>query len=102
VLALKVSLFDSSNGKINVQVDVVVDGKPFNGRMVCLESKSEAILVNVGQTVRLIVRSNGAVVETSGQVKSVDKSNGTVTVLSSTGATMVGRATSANTVEVVL
>ncbi len=101
-LSLVVASFERSGSRINVKVDVFVDDKRFNGRLVTLLADVPVVSMTVGQSVKLIVRSNSAVVETTGKVKSVDKATGLVTVQSVTGATMTGRAMENGSVEVEL
>ncbi|HXH61723.1 MAG TPA: hypothetical protein VNI20_10245 [Fimbriimonadaceae bacterium] len=92
----------TSGLKINVKLDVVVDGQKFNSKTVVLDKSDPLSKLHVGQTVKVIVRSNAATVETSGRVKSIDTAAGTVAVTTETGADLVGKATAEGVIEVVL
>lgn len=100
-LSLQVARFETSGSRVSVTIDVLVDGKRINGRVVALESEPMPVL-NPGQSVKLVIRSNNAVVETTAKVKSYDKATGVATVVAATGAVMTGRAVNAGTVEVTL
>jgi hypothetical protein len=93
----------TTNGtRVSVRVAIVVDGARINSRTVTLDKGDAVTKIRVGQTVKLLVKSGAAVVETTGRVRSVDIATGNVVVTSATGADLIGKAVSADTVEVVL
>ncbi|MCH8979865.1 MAG: hypothetical protein IH945_11580 [Armatimonadetes bacterium] len=89
-----------SGSTVRVAVTVYVDGKRFNGRTVLLDNTDPISMLRIGQTVKVIVRSNAATVETSGKIRSINRATGTVVVRTATGAELAGKAVGPNTVEV--
>ena len=71
-------------------------------RTLQLINRAPIAAVKVGTTVKVRVISNGAVVEISGRVKSVDPNNNQIVVTTDTGATLVGNPASGGMVEVKL
>lgn len=91
------------NGKTaTVRVAIIVDGERINSRTVTVAKEDMLSNLRVGATVKVLVRSSAAVVETTGRVRSIDLFNKTVTVLTDTGAELTGVATTNNTIEVQL
>ena len=83
-----------------VRVAVVVDGVRINSRNIALEKSDPVSKMRVGATVKVIVRSNLATVETTGRIKSIDPAANSVVVVIATGAELTGTAVADNTVEV--
>jgi hypothetical protein len=92
----------ASGSRVSVRVAIVVDGTRINSRTVSLERGDAISKLRVGQTVKVLVKSGSAVVETTGRVRSIDAAAGTVVVTSATGADLIGKPVSSDTVEVVL
>jgi len=88
--------------QVSVRIAIVVDGQRFNSRTVTLKRNDAISKMRAGQTVRVIARSSAATVETTGRVRSVDLVSGTVVVTTATGAELIGRPISHDTVEVQL
>lgn len=88
--------------QVSVRIAIVVDGQRFNSRTVALKKDDAISKMRVGQTVKVIARSSAATVETTGRVRSVDPVSGTVVVTTATGAELIGRPISHDTVEVQL
>jgi hypothetical protein len=91
-----------NGSRVSVRVAIVVDGSRINSRTVQLDKADALSKLRVGQTVKVLVRSGAAVVETSGRVRSIDAATGTVVVLAATGAELIGRAVALDTIEVTL
>lgn len=91
-----------NGSKYLVRVAILVDGVRINSRTVTVAKNDALSKMTVGMTVKVIVRANGAIVETSGKIRSIDKSNETVIVESETGAELMGRAVAPGVIEVVL
>lgn len=91
-----------NGGRATVRVAIIVDGTRINSRTVTLEKSDALSKLRVGQTVKLLVKSGTAVVETTGRVRVIDRATGSVSVTSATGADLVGKAVGIDTVEVVL
>jgi hypothetical protein len=91
-----------NGARATVRVAIVVDGVRINSRTVALQKSDALSKLRVGQTVKLLVKSGTAVVETTGKVRAIDRANGSVSVTSATGADLVGKAVGIDTVEVVL
>ncbi|MEX2242725.1 MAG: hypothetical protein WD716_02645 [Fimbriimonadaceae bacterium] len=88
--------------QVSVRIAIVVDGQRFNSRTVSLKKDDAISKMRAGQTVKVIARSSAATVETTGRVRSVDLVSGTVVVTTATGAELIGRPISHDTVEVQL
>ena len=92
-----------SGTRVSVRVAIIVDGVRINSRTLTLDKTDSLSNLRVGQTVKLLVRSGSAVVETTGKLaRSIDQATGVVTVTSATGAELTGKAVAPNTIEVVL
>jgi molybdopterin biosynthesis enzyme len=92
----------TSGAQTNVIIAVYVDGRRFNSRTLQLINRAPIAAVKVGTNVKVRVISNGAVVEISGRVKSVDQNTNQIVVTTDTGATLVGYPASGGIVEVKL
>jgi hypothetical protein len=89
-----------SGVQFSVRIAIVVDGQRFNSRTVNLRKDDAISKMRAGQTVKVIARSSAATVETTGRVRSIDLVSGTVVVTTATGAELIGRPVSHDTVEV--
>lgn len=88
--------------RVSVRVAILVDGVRFNSRTVTLTKDDPTSKMRIGQTVKLLVRSGSATVETSGRVRSINLATGDIAVTAVTGAELIGRAVATDTVEVKL
>jgi hypothetical protein len=91
-----------SGTRISVRIAIIVDGERVNSRTLTLDKSDALSKMRAGQTVKLLVRSGAAVVETTGKVRSIDHATGVVMVTSATGAELSGKVVGIDTVEVVL
>ncbi len=91
-----------SGTRVSVRVAIIVDGTRINSRTLTLDKSDALSKLRAGQTVKLLVRSGSAVVETTGKVRSIDHATGVVSVTSATGAELTGKVVGIDTVEVVL
>lgn len=91
-----------NGGRASVRVAIIVDGVRINSRTVTLQRSDALSKIRIGQTVKLLVKSGTAVVETTGKVRVIDRATGSVSVTSATGADLVGKVVGVDTVEVVL
>ncbi len=91
-----------SGSRISVRVAIIVDGERINSRTITLYKSDALSKIRAGQTVKLLVRSGAAVVETTGKVRSIDHATGVVMVTSATGAELSGKVVGIDTIEVVL
>ena len=90
----------SSGSTVTAVVALFVDGKRINSRTVKLDSSDPFGKIRIGQTVKVIVRSNAASVETTGTVKGKNAAARTVTVRTATGAVLEGVVIAVGVVEV--
>jgi hypothetical protein len=91
-----------NGARATVRIAIIVDGVRINSRTVTLAKSDALSKLRVGQTVKLLVKSGTAVVETTGKVRVIDRASGSVSVTSATGADLVGKVVGVDTVEVVL
>ncbi len=91
-----------SGTQVSVVVAAFVDGKRINSRTIKLSNQSPIATVKMGATVKVRASLNGATVETTGRVKSVDPSSNQVVVVTENGATLIGTPASGGIVEVKL
>jgi hypothetical protein len=91
-----------SGNRVSVRIAIIVDGERINSRTLTLDKSDAVSKMRAGQTVKLLVRSGSAVVETTGRVRSIDHATGVVAVTSATGAELSGKVVGIDTVEVVL
>lgn len=85
-----------------VRVAILVDGERINSRTVTVDKTDALSKLSIGATVKVLVKSSAAVVETTGRVRSIDHFNKTVTVMTETGAELIGKAVAPGTIEVQL
>ncbi|MCH7904133.1 MAG: hypothetical protein IH944_06145 [Armatimonadetes bacterium] len=90
----------SSGSTVTAVVALFVDGKRINSRTIKLDSSDPFGKIRIGQTVKVIVRSNAASVVTTGTVKGKNAAARTVTVRTATGAMLEGVVTAVGVVEV--
>ncbi|MCG9895716.1 MAG: hypothetical protein MH204_09595, partial [Fimbriimonadaceae bacterium] len=86
--------------RITVSVEIVVDGRRWNARQVVFENRAPWTQIRAGQSIKILVVSNGASVEVPGKVRRVDQRTGEITVESSTKAILTGWLNAAGQVEV--
>lgn len=76
--------------KVTAIIAVYVNGQRFNSRTVALEIDAPVVDLRIGQSVKVRVSSNGAIVETTGIVRSIRPELAQVTVETVTKATLTG------------
>jgi hypothetical protein len=85
-----------------VSVEVWVDQKKFNSRNLKFATSSAVDGFRPGQAVKAVLRSAGARIEAAATVRQIDRSRGTVTIATESGAVFTGRPDSAGQIEVIL
>lgn len=87
---------------VRATVAAYVSGRRVNSRVVQLERTGVGPALKIGQTVKVRVRSAGAMIETTGRVSRSSRRGEPVEVLTSDGVTLSGTATPDGAVEVEL
>ncbi|MBI1755742.1 MAG: flagella basal body P-ring formation protein FlgA [Fimbriimonas ginsengisoli] len=101
-VALEVEALNQSGTSITATVAVRVDGKRYNARALSLHIDGGAVAIRPGQSVKVVIRSAGAVVEISGKARTGGVLGQSVTVVTASGTTHTGRVTGPDQVEVKL
>lgn len=81
-------------------ISVYVDDQRVNRRLMALETDTITPAVNVGQVVKVILRSGGATIETTGRVSRVGKPGEPVEVTVEGGTRLTGKVNANGTLEV--
>lgn len=92
----------SSGSRISVVIAIYIDGKRYNSRTVSLENHNPISKMRIGQSVKVLVKSSAATVQTTGKIRSIDPSTNTVLVKTVTGAELLCTVIETNIVEVQL
>lgn len=101
-LELVVEQLRPNNGQISCTVAVVINGKRFNSRTVTFKSSSLNQALRIGAEVKVRVRSNGAVLVTTGTVTRWDALTRTAQVKTADGALLSGLLAPSGAIEVTL
>ncbi len=101
-LELAAESVQENGSKYVVRIAILVDGERINSRTLTVDKNDALSKITVGMTVKVLVRSSGALVETTGRVRSVDRTSETVVVVTATGAELSGTAIAPGTIEVKL
>lgn len=89
-----------SGSTLMVTVAAFVDGKRINSRNLTFTNNVVPLSLSVGDTVSVTFLSGAVVIETTGQIKKVDRVKGEVTVQISTGKQVVGTLNTQGKIEV--
>lgn len=99
-VSLKPELVNHMGRGFMVAIGVYVDGKRINARLVQMGADKDAVSVSAGQALKVILRLNGASVETPARAKETGYVGQEIGVETSTGATLRGIVLANGSVEV--
>lgn len=90
----------ASGSQAHVRLAVSVDGKPTERVTIRLANSAPVTTLKTGDTIKVVVISGAAKVETTGTIRHINQAQNRVTVVAPTGAVLVGRLNDQGFIEV--